>query len=786
MGSEARARLGLVALLFGSLTAFEHLFGSGDYWGPALLGSAIALAVAVAGRRLGASTPVVVLVSASLLVWYLLVVFEASATWYGLPTIKALNRLANDLRVAYDLSMVDYAPIPVRTGYAAFAVGIMWVITTLGEIATFRWKRPLIASVLPVALFTVMMVVGESPLGTWLVLLFLACLFTYWGMESTHRLRSWGRWITAWREDEDEPSSLVGDMARRMSVACVLAALVVPLFVPALEEGFLSWRNQAGEGPGGGRGGDGSAPSSGVVDPLVEVVPELIRQSESEMFRVETDLDPEAPRPYWRMQSLMNFDGRRWTPDTASTRPSIVFGPGEGDLLSSTSVPMTAELDRPTVFADVTQRFTVLGLRNTGMPLAGSPFKVDIADQGAANNVEVDTTHGDLRLTTGLRAGFVYQVTATVTQPSYRQLKQSQIPPEPQGSRWIQLPPGLNPEIGVLARDWTRGEKTDLDKLTAIQNALRDPFTFEYDTEIGISESDDYLSQFLFETRKGYCQQFATAFAVLARTLGYPTRVVVGFLPGDSTLADPGNFVVRGSDAHAWPEVYFPDHGWIAFEPTPRGGATGPAHTVPPTQVPSGEEGPNLPGNVGPQPIGEDRRPDDFRGGASDDPRLIGVEEGARLAREAESARRWREGFTRVVTVLGVALFLFLASVPLLKRARTARLYRRAAGTRERAAAGFVEFQQEAAEFMRGRSVAESADAFARRVAAARGLPVDEAVRLAAIYDAAHYAPSDVDVSRVDEARQLAKDLRARLWMGSSLWEKAMRLFRPNGLLGRT
>jgi len=782
VGSEARARVGLIALLVGTLAAFEHLFGSGDYWAPALLGSALALGAAIAGRRLGLSTPLVVLASSVLAAWYLLVVFEGSATYYGLPTLKALQRLGDDLMSAYDLSMVDYAPVPVRTGYAAFSVAIMWLIATVGEIATFRWKRPLLASVIPMTLFTFLMIVGDSPLGTWLVLLFLVCLFTYWGLESTHRLRSWGRWVTAWREDDDEPTTLVGDLARRMGVVCVLAALVVPLFLPALEEGFLAWRNQAGQGPGGGGGGDGSG--SGIVDPLVSVVPDLIRQSESEMFRVETDLAPDAPRPYWRMQSLVRFDGETWYPDTEAELP-VQFGPGDDGLFSATSVPRNPDLPLPTVAAEVNQRFTVLGLRNEHMPLAGIPFKIDVASDDAAGNVTVNPIQGDLRLSTGLQGGFFYEVAATVSQPSFRQLKRSDIPVEPPGSRWAQLPPGMNREIGALALEWTRGEATDLEKLVAIQNQLRNPLVFEYDTQIGISESDDYLSQFLFETRKGYCQQFATAFAVLARSLGYATRVVVGFLPGESQQATPDRFVVKGSDAHAWPEVYFPGHGWIPFEPTPRGGATGPAHTVPPTQLPTGGLDPNIPTNLGPQAIGEgNRRPEVFRG--SDDPRRIGVEAGARIGREAEAARRWREGFMRVVIVLAIALFLFLASVPLLKQARSARPYRRAQDARARAAAGFVEFQHEAAEFTRSRGAAESANSFARRVAAARGLPLDEAVRLASIYDAANYAPAEVDLSRVEEARDLAKGLRARLWTSSTPWEKTLRLFRPNGLLGRT
>jgi len=95
------------------------------------------------------------------------------------------------------------------------------------------------------------------------------------------------------------------------------------------------------------------------------------------------------------------------------------------------------------------------------------------------------------------------------------------------------------------------------------------------------------LERFLFETRRGYCEQFAGAFAVLARAAGLPTRVAVGFTPGD--LGNDGRYRVRGLHAHAWPEVHLEGAGWVAFEPTPgRGNPTAEAYTgVPAAQASS-------------------------------------------------------------------------------------------------------------------------------------------------------------------------------------------------------
>jgi len=114
------------------------------------------------------------------------------------------------------------------------------------------------------------------------------------------------------------------------------------------------------------------------------------------------------------------------------------------------------------------------------------------------------------------------------------------------------------------------GATNPYDKATAIQNYLRDPQNFTY-TLNGAPEAPvgtDRLWYFLFKSHKGYCEFFASAMGDMLRSLGIPTRLVNGFGPGsfDSTT---NSFVVRGEDAHTWVESYFPNYGWIPFEPTP-------------------------------------------------------------------------------------------------------------------------------------------------------------------------------------------------------------------------
>ncbi len=132
--------------------------------------------------------------------------------------------------------------------------------------------------------------------------------------------------------------------------------------------------------------------------------------------------------------------------------------------------------------------------------------------------------------------------------------------------KYLQLPQKLDPRIGELARQITAQAATPYDKAVALETYLRTRFRYTLDL-IG-SPADNPLGHFLFETRAGHCEYFASAMAVMLRTLGIASREVNGFLPGEyNDLA--GDYIVRASDAHSWVEVYFPGNGWTVFDPTP-------------------------------------------------------------------------------------------------------------------------------------------------------------------------------------------------------------------------
>jgi Transglutaminase-like superfamily len=137
------------------------------------------------------------------------------------------------------------------------------------------------------------------------------------------------------------------------------------------------------------------------------------------------------------------------------------------------------------------------------------------------------------------------------------------------------------------ANEVTRDEPTKFQKAVALQNWFRSDGGFTYDDTIQSGDSADDLAAFLNPAsggRRGYCQQFAAAMAVMARMLGIPARVAVGFLAPDKT--GPDTYVYSAHDMHAWPELYFAGAGWVRFEPTPAGRATDvPGYTIQPVTV---------------------------------------------------------------------------------------------------------------------------------------------------------------------------------------------------------
>lgn len=768
MSSEGRARVGLSILLLVTLFSFAQVFAEGDYPGPVLLGMVLAMGLAIGARRLGLGTTTTCIVSSLTLFLYLVLIFQARNSFYLLPSPDAIGGLGRSIGNALRHSSADYAPVPVRTGYVVLVVIGMWAAATIGEISTFRWRRPLLAALPCIGMFCLQMTVGTGAGAPALVIAFLLALLTYWGLESAHRVRSWGRWVGAFparpgREGK-EPESVTGALARRMGAGCVAAAVVAPFVVPALGDGLLAWRNEVGNSPFA----SGDGPNE--VNPFVSIAPQLIDQSNEVLFTVQSE-----KAEYWRLLSLADFDGVQWDPVPASASSEV---PDE--------IPFERQSNSPAGTEVLEQTFTFDELTSSRLPAAINPFLVDVND---GLSLTYDDENQELVLDDDAGEDFSYTVSSNVPELSLPELRAAEV--ESPDAVYTDAEE-VSPRVAELAADLRTGEGgerlSDADFLIALQAHLRG---FSYDVlpeDAELAEtggSVDFLEQFLFDTQRGFCQQFATAFALLARAEGIPTRVAVGFLPGERDLETDDRYVVRGIHTHAWPEVYFDEYGWVRFDPTPRVDALEPRYTREP------EEGGAAGGPTG-NGIGAAAE----RQGQVTDRRLAGANTGAAGPadrplgagagdRPVAANPVWETAFNRLALAVGVLLALFLASVPALKTWRINRRYRRARGAEGAAAAAFAHFEDEAAELAAPRRPAESAVAFASRLGSLRKVPPDDAARLARIYEAAEYAPRGIGADQASQAKVLARKLRSAMWARASWWTRAARLFSPRRLVGR-
>lgn len=334
----------------------------------------------------------------------------------------------------------------------------------------------------------------------------------------------------------------------------------------------------AGTAPGFDQGGATSFTAGGIsiggtVTPLVDLGKDLRRPA---AVRALTYTTTAANGQYLKLASLDQFTGSVWKHrerDTNRLSDGAKIGPvaGLADTVKTTKITTTVAID------NMTSRW---------LPVP-APVQTVKGLSGTWSWDPDDLTIGGINSTT---QGQKYTATSLVLQPTADQLKAAGgfVPEEVQ--RDLFLPPNLPSIIQDTALTATKDAVTEYDKAVALQDYFRDN-GFAYSTQTPLKQGYDgdgsrVIARFL-EVKSGYCVHFASAMALMARTLGIPSRVAEGYLPGATsggTANNPGEYTVTSDDLHAWPELYFAGVGWVPFEPTV-GRGTVPDYTRPQTDA---------------------------------------------------------------------------------------------------------------------------------------------------------------------------------------------------------
>src|SRR5574341_324018 len=184
-----------------------------------------------------------------------------------------------------------------------------------------------------------------------------------------------------------------------------------------------------------------------------------------------------------------------------------------------------------------------------------------------AQEVSVDST-GGIRAPETLQPGTQYTVYSLPQNYSPDALRaDSGSYPEDIRATYLQIPPALPQRVRDLAFKIAVGERTNYDRVVLLRDYLKATFPYDYFPPPQAPNTDS-VDQFLFVDKRGVCEHYVSALVIMLRSLGIPARLAAGYGSGDYN-ALTGYYQVRADDAHAWAEVYFPNHGWVPFDPTP-------------------------------------------------------------------------------------------------------------------------------------------------------------------------------------------------------------------------
>ncbi|OYP18098.1 transglutaminase [Streptomyces sp. FBKL.4005] len=516
---------------------------------------AVQTGVGAAARRVPLGRTLTVAAQALVTVLLLTLVFARQHAVVGLvPGPDTFRYLAELLQQGAD-DVSRYAiPAPVTDGIKLMLIGGVLVIGLLVDTlaVTFRSAAP--AGLPLLALYSV--AAGLSDGGAdWLWFLLAAAGYLMLLLaEGRDRLAQWGRVFGGAPRAPGAPET--GAVApvrtgRRIGAVALGVALMVPLALPAMHGGLL---DPAGTGVGAGSGGGGTISA---VNPLVSLRDNLNTNDDRQVLTLRTDTN-DISGLYLRIVSLDEFDGTTWTP----AQRHIVPVPGK--------LPAPAGLGQDIKRGEV--RTTVRAAdwyAQNWLPMPYPPSRVQVDGRWRYEPVGM-TVVGDRGQTT---RGQTYQVTSLDVAPTARQLAAAPQPPAALQSEYTKVPSSLPKVVARTAEEITAGARNHYEEAVKLQDWFAVTGGFQYDTSVKVGRGAGAIANFL-EKKEGFCVHFSFAMAAMARTLGIPARVAVGFAPG--TPQADGTIAVNQKDAHAWPELYFEGVGWTRFEPTPTRGTTPP------------------------------------------------------------------------------------------------------------------------------------------------------------------------------------------------------------------
>ncbi|ASN40220.1 transglutaminase TgpA family protein [Paeniglutamicibacter terrestris] len=514
----------------------------------------------------------------------LTVLFFANTAVLGfIPTGSTVRALLRVWAQA-NAEMGSQVPPVATTGVITFSV-CLWaaVITLAVDTLAFAIRAPALAGI-PLAMLVAIAALFE-PHGAGIVpvaLTILGFLLILAAERSLSTSTRAGVPRALEIANPTEPSARFSAGARRSGVliqgglilaGSMVALLVLPILIPGFSKGMLS---------------EGTRPSWGQqatnIDPLISLGNDLRSRSSGTVLHYFTDSTEPV---YLRTSVIGNLTAERWEPDAAAYRVPAT------ESLMTLTFPGAFEASEPTFTRVITDSY-----RGVWMPLPANAITLNGLDESWRWSAENGTLRAAENYTPAAADITVMSVNPKITARGLSELSGS----FPDGyfsevdGQYLDLPADAPASLASATAEAIKDADQDAySQSVAIQDYLRSR-AFSYSEQTPVRDGYDgsgmeVIDAFLRE-KSGYCVHFASTMALMARELGIPSRLVTGYAPGTATgevisgqnQSELAEFTVSSRNAHAWPELYLPGAGWVAFEPTPGRGVPpeyAPAPTVP-------------------------------------------------------------------------------------------------------------------------------------------------------------------------------------------------------------
>ena len=508
------------------------------------------------------------------------------------PTGESVSILRAELVRAWQVIQNGVEPVIPIPGLVVLVTAVFW-----GLGAVFVWglltRHPFVGLLPPLIVSLQFATVDRNPSGLAqvgvFVLLVAGAIMAVNADERDQgagRMARPGRWPT---RTAARPTPTAAALLGLTVLAAVFAVGLLNPLVP--RDGVVTWRTSTGL--------TGGYFGSVAYNPFVEIRKGLVAQTETPVFLATVVGDRPPDQIYFRLLTLESYSGGQWYADAPRVSPT---SERPWELAAQAYV---GPIDQVT--ADV----EILALTMDWLPAPYAPVDATAPDRSVESSLRVRTSDASLRYDGGLSyTGMRYTVTANIptldedilsagpegglsplfataagldedvpeppTDIEVRELTEAEL------ETFTEIPEDLDPRIAEEAREVTKNLTTEFEQGLALEVWFRQSGGFVYDTGISPGHEADTISVWLFDEenpdrRRGYCEQFATSMALMARTLGIPSRVVLGFTPGERIGAN--QVIVRDKNAHAWVELWIPSQGWVMFDPTPRSDGANPTTT---------------------------------------------------------------------------------------------------------------------------------------------------------------------------------------------------------------